>query len=314
MAENFNWYLALAPTEYSLTPVELSQYFERIGLGSPSSNLEASPELLYSLVRAHTMTIPFENLDVALKETVSLAPSDIMNKLVTRRRGGYCLEMNGLLAYALRSLGYSVRLRHARVWMRHASYTPRDPPHPRQHQCLIVRCKGADASGTDDFLVDVGFGGGGPAEPLPLRTGGPPIRTAGDLFRLDSGNADEDTHILWGIQAGAWKRLYSFEHRSLDVPIAHASDFLLCNFFVQRAHGHFFITLPFASKLTAEGRLTLAQRELRRKGVEREGEAAVVDITPVRDAAHLRALFDEHFGIALDLPQAKIIFDTEHVA
>ena len=326
MPDAYNWFAATSPTEHRLSPSELSRYLARIGLAAPAPGAAASPALLCALVRAHALSIPFENLDVALTVPVSLAPADLLSKLVDRNRGGFCLEMNGLLSYALQTLGYTVRLRHARVWLRHAAYTPREPPHPRQHQVLVVRCaaaaagggggggKGGEEDASSDFLVDVGFGGGGPAEPLPLRAGGPPVRTAGDLFRLDAGGAGEDTHILWGCQAGAWKRLYSFEHRSLDVPIVHAADFLLCSFFVQRARGHYFITLPFATLPTADGRLTLMRRELRRKSAEREGEPAAVDVTPVRDAAHLRALLLEIFAVSLDLAQAQTIFDTEFVS
>ncbi|MGH2914977.1 MAG: arylamine N-acetyltransferase [Solirubrobacteraceae bacterium] len=73
----------------------LRAYLERIGLtGGPSPSLA-------QLHRAHVTAIPFENLDPYCGLPVSLEPDALYDKLVARRRGGYCFEQNLLFAAAL---------------------------------------------------------------------------------------------------------------------------------------------------------------------------------------------------------------------
>ena len=65
---------------------------------------------------AHTRTIPFENLDPLLGVPIDdLSPEALTDKLVRRRRGGYCYEHNGLMGYVLEELGFGVRRFGARV-------------------------------------------------------------------------------------------------------------------------------------------------------------------------------------------------------
>jgi N-hydroxyarylamine O-acetyltransferase len=49
-------------------------------------------------VRAHVQAIPFENVDVVLKQHKGISLDVVSAKLVGRRRGGYCYEQSGLFA------------------------------------------------------------------------------------------------------------------------------------------------------------------------------------------------------------------------
>jgi arylamine N-acetyltransferase len=314
-----NWGSAPAPTHAPLSAPELDAYLARIGVtpgALAAASAVAGPRslaVLRAVVRGHALSIPFESFDVTLREPVSLAPRDIFAKLVERRRGGFCLETSFLLRSALQALGFGevLCLRAARVWLRvpASEYAPREPPIPRLHVVLVVRVDDAQ----DDFLVDVGFGGGGPPEPLPLRAGAV-TPAAGDVFRTDAGDTGlgEDSWVLWAVQNGAWRRLYSFEHVSLDCPRVHAADFLSVSHYVQSGRGTLFFTIRVASMPLADGRVTLLKRELRRRGAERLGEEpAALEVTAVADAGQLRRLAREHFGIALTLEQAQVIFDAD---
>ncbi|MDR2502403.1 MAG: arylamine N-acetyltransferase, partial [Oscillospiraceae bacterium] len=101
-------------------PQQLSEYFERIGY---TGGEKPSAENLRGLHIGHTMNIPFENLDVVAGLGISLAPQSLFDKLVTRRRGGYCFEMNGLFSSVLCSLGYPVTRLLARGAMNNGEYT-----------------------------------------------------------------------------------------------------------------------------------------------------------------------------------------------
>ncbi len=63
---------------------------------------------LFGVHRAHITAIPYENLEIQLGRENVLGEDVFLDKLVRRRRGGWCYEMNGLLTGALRRIGFSV--------------------------------------------------------------------------------------------------------------------------------------------------------------------------------------------------------------
>src|SRR3546814_2536084 len=81
-------------------------YLRRIGLEqAPRPDQEG----LMSVQRAHRWAIPFENFDIPLGRGISLDPAAVFDKLVVRRRGGYCFEQNQLFLRALLQLGFDAR-------------------------------------------------------------------------------------------------------------------------------------------------------------------------------------------------------------
>src|SRR6266567_8643850 len=124
---------------------ELAAYLDRIGAGRPA---KADTAALRSLHRAHLLTVPFENLSIHLREPISLADGELIDKIVTRRRGGFCYELNGAFALLLGALGFDVGLLSARVFGDDRLGPPFD------HLTLLVHT--ADRDGR--WLADVGFG------------------------------------------------------------------------------------------------------------------------------------------------------------
>lgn len=80
-------------------------YLDRVGVTAPAVGDAAG---LRTLHRAHQLTVPFENLSIHLAEPISLDEPDLIDKIVRRRRGGWCYEMNGLFGAALAALGFRV--------------------------------------------------------------------------------------------------------------------------------------------------------------------------------------------------------------
>lgn len=138
-----------------MNDAQLARYLERIGHGS-----EVRPDLatLRSLHRAHVTAIPFEALDVQLGVVPSFELDSIFDKLVERRRGGWCYEMNGLFGAVLESIGFDVTRLSCGV-MRQDGGEER----MGTHLALLVECDG-------QWLCDVGFGGS-LLEPLALAPG-----------------------------------------------------------------------------------------------------------------------------------------------
>ena len=127
--------------------MRLEDYFARIG---HSGKAEPTAEVLKSLVRAHVLNVPFENLDVQLGQPLTIDPEDAYDKIVRRNRGGWCYEQNGLFGWALAEIGFKVTRVAAAV-----RRSERGEAATANHLCLVVRAADSDCL----WLADVGFGG-----------------------------------------------------------------------------------------------------------------------------------------------------------
>src|SRR5205085_8232372 len=94
-----------------VTP-RVQAYLDRIGYDGPT---EPGLITLTGLQRAHMLSVPFENLDVHLGRRLVLDPAANFEKIVGRRRGGWCFELNGLFGWLLEQLGFDVTLLGSRV-------------------------------------------------------------------------------------------------------------------------------------------------------------------------------------------------------
>jgi N-hydroxyarylamine O-acetyltransferase len=133
--------------------MDLTAYLDRIGFaGTPRPDFAT----LRALHLAHQRAVPFENLDVQLRRPLGIEVSQAYDKIVRRRRGGWCYEMNGLMGWALQEIGFDVTRLKGGVMRDRAGDIQWG-----NHLCLLVRLD-------QPYLVDVGFGGS-LSEPLPLR-------------------------------------------------------------------------------------------------------------------------------------------------
>ena len=147
--------------------MELDAYLECIGFaGRPEADLAT----LKQIHRQHLLTIPFENLDVQLGRKVDLDIGRIYKKLVEQGRGGWCYEMNGLLGWALRQIGFEVMRMAGGVWR-----ARRGDAVLGNHLLLCVQLD-------RPWVADVGFGDG-MFEPVPLEAHG--FEQRGFSYRLE---------------------------------------------------------------------------------------------------------------------------------
>lgn len=245
--------------------LDLPGYFERIGYRGTA---EPTLDVLQELITAHTRSIAFENLDPLLGVPVDdLSPGALVDKLVHRRRGGYCYEHNGLMGYVLEELGFGVRRFAARVvWMRE----PGSEVPSQTHTLLGVAPPGAPQL----FLVDVGFGGQTPTSPLRLETGSIQ-QTTHEPYRLQNRG---DILVLQAEIRGEWQSLYEFATRTAP-PI----DLLVASWYVSTHPSSHFVTSLMVSSVTADGRCNLSGRHLAIHGpsgtekIELPDAAAIVD-------------------------------------
>ena len=252
---------------------DLNAYFARIGYRGAA---EPTLDVLRDLVASHTRAIPFENLDPVLGRPVDdLGPEALSDKLVHRRRGGFCYEQNGLMGYALTEIGFRVRRLAGRaVWRK-----PPDGPVPAQtHTALAVTFPGSRGP----YLVDVGFGGPTPTSPLRMETGSTQI-TRHEPYRLtDRGEG----LVLQARIRDEWRSLYEFSTRG--VPPA---DLQVGSWFVSTHPSSAFVTGLTAAIVTDDGRMNLAGRHLT---VHRADGSEKVDL---RDAASVIDTLTGRFGL-----------------
>ncbi len=121
--------------------IDVSTYLQRMNFhGSTAPTVDT----LRALHRAHLLAIPFENLDIHRNKPIVLDEAALFEKIVTHRRGGYCYELNGLLASLLRALGFDVTLFSSNVI--HGGI-----PAEIDHLTLLIQLN-------ERWVVDVGFG------------------------------------------------------------------------------------------------------------------------------------------------------------
>jgi N-hydroxyarylamine O-acetyltransferase len=93
-----------------LTVIEREEYLERIGYKGPR---EVSMEVLKNMILHHLSSIPYENLELHYQlpnvdPICSVRLPGLFEKLVKKKRGGYCMEQNFMLRLGLESVGFQV--------------------------------------------------------------------------------------------------------------------------------------------------------------------------------------------------------------
>lgn len=206
-----------------------------------SGSVEPSAESLRSIHRAHLFTVPFENLDIGLKRTIPCDAEAAVRKIVERRRGGFCYEMNGAFASLLRALGFSVTLLSARVARDDGNEGPEF-----DHLTLRVDLE-------EPWLADVGFGDCF-LEPLRLKVGVEQPQGS-RAFRL----VEIGDRWLLEMQEPAklWKPQYSFTLRPRRL-----EEFTGMCHYHQTSPESSFTQKRICSMATPEGRITLADFRL----------------------------------------------------
>jgi N-hydroxyarylamine O-acetyltransferase len=243
-------------------------YLKRIGAERPQVLNET---MLAGLHRAHLMTVPFENLSIHLGEAISLADDDLISKIVTRRRGGFCYELNGAFALLLEALGAEVVRVAARVYGDGGLGPPFD------HLALVVRLP----VGNGRWLADVGFGSH-TSYPLRYNSRQEQDDPGGQFVLADA--ADGDVDVLRDGQAQ-----YRIEPRMRDL-----ADFIPTCWWQQTSPESHFRQNTICSRLTAEGRVTLSGRTL----ITTTSGARTEQQLETDDA--VAAAYHDHFGITLD--------------
>jgi arylamine N-acetyltransferase len=252
---------------------EVQAYLDRIGYDGP---VDGSAATLAELQERHLHTVPYENLDILRRVPLSLEIQDLVEKIVVRRRGGYCFELNAVFGWLLRELGYPVTDFVARFWRDESN-----PPPKRRHHVLKVKA-GDDAF----YLCDVGVGGIVPRRPIQMIEG-LEQQQGGESYRLE-----RDPYYGWllcELNHGQWRRLYSFNEEPQLL-----KDYIMASYWCENAPDSIFTKDAMVAIRTHEGRNTVSGKEFRIFTLD-----GVNSFTPQTQEEYNGAL-RAYFGIVVD--------------
>jgi N-hydroxyarylamine O-acetyltransferase len=214
--------------------VNIQSYIARINY---SGSLMPMAETLRALQVAHLLSVPFENLSIHAGEPIELNDEVLFDKIVERRRGGFCYELNGLFAALLRELGFEVAMLSAQVAKEAGGFGAEF-----DHMALIVTLE-------QRWLVDVGFGDSF-LEPLLLDERSEQVQGKRG-FRIDD---DGDYLVLMRLESGEeWKPEYRFTIRTHSFPDYDE----MCRYH-QTSPKSSFTRGQICSRATNDGRITLS--------------------------------------------------------
>lgn len=236
-----------------MTSKDVDQYLARISL---AGTRDPTPPALREIHLAHMRCVPFENLSVRRGEVIHLEEAALFEKIVRRRRGGFCYELNRLFASLLEALGFRVARLAGRVGVDGI---------PSDHMALWVDLD-------EPWLADVGFGD---SFLVPLRLGSRSPQDGGDgrHYRLEE---FEDGLLLSRQRDATWERQYAFTLEACPLSAFAAG----CRYHSSSPKSHF-TQKTIVSRATEAGRVTLSEGRLlvteggARRHVELADDAAV---------------------------------------
>jgi len=252
--------------------MNVQNYLDRINYDEP---VEPTAAVLRRLQVAHLLTVPFENLSIHAREPIVLEDRALFRKIVSRRRGGFCYELNGLFAALLRAIGFEVVLLSAQVADANGQFSP-----DFDHMALKVTID-------EPWLADVGFGDSF-VEPLSLNQRDAQVQ--GDrAYRVD---VDGERLVVMQRNllemSEGWKPQYGFTLK----PYQYSDYAERCEFQQSSPRSHF-TKARICSRLTPQGRITLSDMRF----ITTEGAAR--HERPVATQEEYAEILREHFGIVM---------------
>lgn len=250
--------------------MNVQTYLNRIHYDGPQT---PTIDTLRALHLAHLIHVPFENLSIHADEPIHLTDEALFDKIVNRRRGGFCYELNGLFAALLQALGFTVRKLAAGVAREDVGFSPLF-----DHMTLLVTLE-------ERWLVDVGFGDSF-RYPLQLDSRRPQ-REDGRAYQI---TLDGDTYLLQeqrGLEA--FKPQYQFTLQAYQF-----ADYKSRCYFHQTSPESHFRKQRICSRATPDGRLTLSESAL----IRTTFDGGRTEQTVADEQEHA-ALLESRFGIVL---------------
>lgn len=174
---------------------------------------EPTRETLFAIHKLHCQAFPFSNLSLhshaQQNKPISLARDAIWERL-TEDKGGYCLELNEILAQALIELGFTVDRYLGRSNGNREFGTKRIKPlNPRTHEFLLVTIEN-EKEEKEKFIADASWAGfNGFFEPIPFCLG-EEVMQGSATFRIIKKDESKSKYAILVREDEHWNMIYSF--------------------------------------------------------------------------------------------------------
>ena len=249
--------------------MDIKAYLQRINYEGP---LAPGAEILRRLQVAHLRAVPFENLSIHSSEPIVLNDDALFQKIVSRRRGGFCYELNGSFAALLRALGFDVAMLSAQVANAAGDFGP-----DFDHMTLMVTL-------ADRWLVDVGFGDSF-LEPLLLDEESEQLQGHRGYRIVREG---EHWMLTQRSNGGEWKPQYRFTLKPYQYP-----DYAeMCRYHQTSEQSHF-TRSRICSRATPDGRISLSDLRFIETAGGRRQERLLTN------EEEYATILRDHFGIVV---------------
>lgn len=231
---------------------------------------------LKELQKAHLIHIPFENLDIHYGSKITLDYRKVFDKVVTRKRGGFCYELNGLFYHLLSNLGFDCYVISAEVKSRDSGEFGR----PFDHMAVLVFI--------DDemWMADVGFGDG-IINPLKIEVGEVQMDYT-KYWRIEK-DPDENLILKVSKDTSHYESVLRFTTKEKQL-----IQFIEMCEYHQTAVASPFTQKKLVTRLLPNGRVTLTDRKLK---ISELGEISESNI--LHEDEFLSKL-NHHFGISFE--------------
>ncbi|MCU6710007.1 arylamine N-acetyltransferase [Paenibacillus sp. J5C_2022] len=252
------------------------RFRERIGFQGQSPI--SFQELPHLLERAG-LTLPFENTAVVAKQTTPISKESLIEKIVNRREGGLCYELNMLLYYFLLENGFQAKLLSAIVYKHDEGVFF---SLGRTHVTVLLTHEGRE------YVIDTGFGGNLPLVPVPMS--GETVCSGNGAFRIAPANLEQGNYVMEMKllhKHEEWRVGYAFDTRLSPLTLADVNR--IQQIIVERPDSPFNSGL-LATKLMPTGSVTLTPASLTQWI---DGKMTKIAI----DTEQFESLLAHHFGM-----------------
>ncbi|XP_051025510.1 arylamine N-acetyltransferase 1-like [Acomys russatus] len=276
--------------------MDIEAYFERIGYKNTVNKLDL--DTLTEILQHHMRTIPFENVNMHCGEAMEMGFEAVFENIVRKRRGGWCLQINQLLYWALTKMGFKTTMLGGYVYITPVSKYSSEMVH------LLVQV----TIGDKNYIVDSAYGGSFQMwEPLELTTGKSQPQMPGifllteenGMWYLDQIRREKyvpnqefaDSEIL---DKNKYRKIYSFtlEPRVIE-------DFAYVNTYLQTSPSSVFVSTSFCSLQTLEGVCCLVGSTLTSTKFSYKDNVDLVEFKNINEE-EIEDVLKTAFGISLE--------------
>ncbi|XP_051485131.1 arylamine N-acetyltransferase, pineal gland isozyme NAT-3 [Apus apus] len=276
--------------------MDIKEYFARISYQGSYDKPDLAT--LTEIFQHHIRAVPFENLSIHCGESIELDLEATYNKIVRKKRGGWCMENNHLLSWVLKTLGYEITLLGSKV------YIPEHNAYAEEMDHLLLRVQLGDKS----YIVDGGFGMAYQMwQPMELVSGTDQPQTPG-VFRFveESGFwylekvkrkqwvPNQSLSTSHNVDKEVCRRVYLFTLEPRDI-----EEFRACNARLQTAPDSLFVTKSICSLQTSAGVRALVGWKLTEITYNYKDNMDLVEIRILADE-ELEKTLREKFSVTLD--------------